>query len=79
MKLSHLTIGILLLGVSIVKAQNPKPFVAKQDSTKAIKKSKQDKSLDNKAKIKLSKKDSLKTKRHKREIGPDYCPPCGMG
>ncbi len=74
MKLSHITLGILILGVSVMNAQQkPRINAAKQDSTKTVKK------IPIKPKTKLSKKDSLKNARLKREIGPDYCPPCGMG
>ena len=72
MKLSHITLGILILGASVMKGQE-KPRPVKQDSIKTVKKT------VGKPKPKLSKRDSLKTTKQKREIGPDYCPPCGMG
>ncbi len=74
MKLSHLTIGVLILSASILKAQDKNHVaVLKQDTTKSIKKT----STHNK--IKIVKKDSIKQSKVKNHISADYCPPCGMG
>ncbi len=74
MKLSHIAIGFLLLGTTVVTAQeSPRAAAIKQDTLKTTKKP----AL--KPEKKLTKKDSLKSKKPKRENDPDYCPPCGMG
>jgi hypothetical protein len=74
MKLSHLTLGFLILGATVVKAQpGGRPNLVIQDSTKTTKKNVR------KTKKKLNEKDSLKGAKSRKNTDPDYCPPCGMG
>jgi len=74
MKLSHLTLGALLLAATTLAAQeNPKPKRAKTDTTKVQRKRPE-------TGKKVTKKDTLKgTLPSHKIISPDYCPPCGMG
>jgi hypothetical protein len=72
MKLSHITLGILLAGATTVSAQQVKNTV-KTDS------------LKNKHKIKplmkanIKQKDSARTSGENEKTKRRYCGPCGMG
>ncbi|MCD6068447.1 MAG: hypothetical protein K0S33_3273 [Bacteroidetes bacterium] len=70
MKLSHVALGLLVLGASIGVAQeNPKRTPAR-DSSKVVRKRPE----GNKQKVKAD-----TTKKIPSKITHDYCPPCGMG
>lgn len=72
MKLSHLTLGALLLAASVGYAQQ-QPKRPKSDTTKVQRKRPE-------TGKKVVKKDTLKgTLPSHKIISPDYCPPCGMG
>jgi hypothetical protein len=73
MKISHLTISILIMSTSFNKAQEkPIKSALKQDTIKSIKK-------PIKQIVKISKKDSIKQSKKPKPISADYCPPCGRG
>jgi len=79
MKLSYLTLGALLLAVSVSCAQeNPKR--EKSDTSKASTNSatKVGKKRPETVK-KVQKKDTINSKTPSRIISDNYCPPCGMG
>ncbi len=74
MKLSHLTLGALLLAASALSTQeNPKPKRVKTDTSKVQRKRPE-------TGKKVVKTDTIKgTLPSHKIISPDYCPPCGMG
>lgn len=81
MKLSHLTLGALLLAASVSYAQeNPKPKRQKTDTVKVQRKRPETgKKPASKGSATKVKKDTLRGKTPTHVISPDYCPPCGMG
>lgn len=69
MKLTHLTLGALLLASTMSFAQQ-EPKRPKADSTKRKK---------TETVKKKTKKDTVKASHTAPKISKDYCPPCGMG
>jgi hypothetical protein len=70
MKLSHVTLGLLILGASAGIAQDGRRRTA-SDSTKVDKHRPVDKHK--------AKHDTVKATTKPVKITKDYCPPCGMG
>jgi len=70
MKVSAIVLSALISFTAMAQTPTPKEEKPKTKST-AIKVKKN----------KMAKQDSIKasTKNNKKQISPDYCPPCGMG
>jgi hypothetical protein len=72
MKLSHVTLSLLILGASAGMAQEGR----KRQATDKTKPDKNRHATTTKHKVKP---DSTKTTPKPDKISKDYCPPCGMG